>query len=91
MSRRKNTCAGSGIVSNKKSSINGSNRKGLLTLSIPLPLFNRRQGDVDRALADVKKQEAAIDLVRRRIEKEVAMGPRMGVKGEVTRAPSDNA
>jgi cobalt-zinc-cadmium efflux system outer membrane protein len=48
------------------------NRSGLLTLSIPLPLFNRRQGDVDRAVADLKKQEAQVALVQRRIEKEVA-------------------
>ncbi len=48
------------------------NRKGLLTLSIPLPVFNRRQGDVARATAEVKKQEAGIALARRRIEKEVA-------------------
>lgn len=48
------------------------NRSGLLTLSVPLPLFNRRQGDLDRVLADRRKQEAQVALVRRRIEKEVA-------------------
>jgi cobalt-zinc-cadmium efflux system outer membrane protein len=49
-----------------------TNRSGLLTLSVPLPLFNRRQGDLDRALADLKKQEAQVALAERRIEKEVA-------------------
>jgi cobalt-zinc-cadmium efflux system outer membrane protein len=48
------------------------NRSGLLTLSVPLPLFDRRQGDLDRALADRRKQEAQVALVVRRIEKEVA-------------------
>ncbi len=48
------------------------NRTGLLTLSVPLPLFNRRQGDTDRAVAELRKQEAQVALVRRRIEKEVA-------------------
>lgn len=49
-----------------------ADRAGLLTLSIPLPLFNRRQGDADRALALLRKQEAQVALVQRRIEKEVA-------------------
>jgi len=48
------------------------NRTGLLTLSIPLPLFNRRQGDADRARAALRKQQAQVALVERRIEKEVA-------------------
>ncbi len=47
-------------------------RTGQLALSLPLPLLNRRQGDVDRAIAELRKQEATIDLIRRRIEKEVA-------------------
>lgn len=48
------------------------NRVGLFTLSVPLPLWNRRQGDVDRAQAERKKQEAQVALVQRWIEKEVA-------------------
>jgi len=48
------------------------NRRGLLTLSVPLPLLNRRQGDLQRATAELKKQGASVELIRRRIEKEVA-------------------
>jgi cobalt-zinc-cadmium efflux system outer membrane protein len=48
------------------------NRTGLLTLSVPLPLLNRRQGDMVRAQAELRKQEAQVALVQRRIEKEVA-------------------
>jgi cobalt-zinc-cadmium efflux system outer membrane protein len=48
------------------------NRTGLVTLSVPLPLWNRRQGDVDRAVAELRRQEALVTLVQRRIEKEVA-------------------
>jgi len=48
------------------------NRSGLLTLSIPLPLFNRRQGDTERATAELRRQEAQVALIERRIEKDVA-------------------
>ncbi len=48
------------------------NQSGLLTLSIPLPLFNRRDGDLDRAQAELARQEAQVELARRRIEKEVS-------------------
>ena len=48
------------------------NRTGLLTLSVPLPLVNRRQGDLDRVVAELKRQEAQVALVQRRIQKEVA-------------------
>jgi len=48
------------------------NRTGLLTLSIPLPLLNQRQGDLQRAMAELKKQEASVELVQRQIQKEVA-------------------
>lgn len=48
------------------------NRTALLVFSVPLPLFNRRQGDIDRAAAALRQQQAAIELARRRIEKEVA-------------------
>ena len=48
------------------------NQRALLTLSVPLPLFNRRDGDLDRARAELAKQEAQVDLTRRRIEKEIS-------------------
>ena len=38
-------------------------QRGLLTLSVPLPLFNRRDGDLDRARAEVARQEAQVELV----------------------------
>src|SRR5206468_4542445 len=47
-------------------------QRGLLTLSVPLPLFNRREGELDRARAELAKQEAQVELTRRRIEKEIA-------------------
>jgi cobalt-zinc-cadmium efflux system outer membrane protein len=50
-----------------------NNRRGLLTLSVPLPLWNRRDGDLERARADVAKQQAQVELVRRRIDKEVSV------------------
>jgi cobalt-zinc-cadmium efflux system outer membrane protein len=49
-----------------------TNRSGVLAISVPLPLLNRRQGEVDRAAAELRKQEATIQLIQRRIEKEVA-------------------
>jgi outer membrane protein, heavy metal efflux system len=49
-----------------------TNRSGVLALSVPLPLLNRRQGEVDRAAAELRKQEATVQLIQRRIEKEVA-------------------
>ena len=47
-------------------------QSGLLTLSVPLPLFNRRDGDLDRARAEVARHESQVELARRRIEKEVS-------------------
>ncbi len=47
-------------------------RTGMLTFSLPLPLLNRRQGEVDQAMAERSRREAAIELIRLRIEKEVA-------------------
>jgi len=47
-------------------------QRGLLTLSVPLPLFNRRDGDLDRAEAELAKQRAQVELTRRRIEKEIS-------------------
>ena len=53
-----------------------TSQRGLLTFSIPLPLFNRRDGDLDRANAEVARQEAQVELARRRIEKEVSTAVR---------------
>ena len=53
-----------------------TSQRGLLTLSFPLPLFNRRDGDLDRARAEVARQEAQVELARRRIEKEVSTAVR---------------
>ncbi|MFQ5658114.1 MAG: TolC family protein [Candidatus Methylomirabilales bacterium] len=47
-------------------------RRIMLDLSIPLPLFNRRQGDLEATLADEHRREAQIALVRAQIETEVA-------------------
>lgn len=47
-------------------------QRGLLTLSVPLPLFNRRDGELDRARGELAKQEAQVDFARRRIEKEIS-------------------
>lgn len=48
-------------------------QRGLLTLSVPLPLWNRRDGDLERARAEVAKQQAQVELARRRIEKEISV------------------
>jgi outer membrane protein, heavy metal efflux system len=48
-----------------------TNRSGVLALSVPLPLLNRRQGEIDRTMAELRKQEATVQLIQRRIEKEV--------------------
>lgn len=50
-----------------------SNQRGLLTLSVPLPLFNRRDGDLQRAEGELAKQQAQAELARRRIDKEVSV------------------
>ena len=46
--------------------------RGMLDLEIPLPLFNRRQGDLEAALAEEGQQEAQIALIRAQIGTEVA-------------------
>ena len=50
-----------------------TSRRGLLTVSVPLPLWNRRDGDLDRARAEVAKQQAQVELTRRRVEKEISV------------------
>ncbi len=47
-------------------------RRAVLGLSIPLPLINRRQGELEIALAEQARQVARIELLKARIEKEVA-------------------
>ncbi len=48
-------------------------RRVVLDLTIPLPLFNRRQGELEAAFGEELRQEAQIALVRARIETEVAI------------------
>jgi cobalt-zinc-cadmium efflux system outer membrane protein len=45
----------------------------MLDFAIPLPLFNRRQGELEAALAEELRQDAEIALVQARIETEVAI------------------
>ena len=52
--------------------IYGRDQRVLFGIAIPLPLFNRRQGEIESALAERSRQEAAIALVAARIDKEVA-------------------
>ncbi|MCH7897377.1 MAG: TolC family protein, partial [candidate division NC10 bacterium] len=47
-------------------------RRVMLDFAIPLPLFNRHQGELEAALAATLKQEAQIALVQAQIETEVA-------------------
>lgn len=48
------------------------NRRGILGISAPLPILNRRQGDVSAVEAAVRKQEAHRARLFARMEKEVA-------------------
>lgn len=48
--------------------------RGMLEVEIPIPLFNRRQGEVEAALAEKRRQEAQIALIRAQIEAEIAAG-----------------
>ena len=61
-----------GLKYEESREFNTMNQRYLLTLSFPLPLFNRRDGELDSALAELAKQEAQVALARRRIEKEVS-------------------
>jgi cobalt-zinc-cadmium efflux system outer membrane protein len=47
-------------------------RRVMLDLTIPLPLFNRRQGELEKASAGQLKQKAQTALIRAQIETEVA-------------------
>lgn len=46
-------------------------QRAVLGLSLPLPLFTRRQGELEIAFAERARQAARVKLVRARIEKEV--------------------
>ena len=48
------------------------NRRGILGISAPLPILNRRQGDVSAVEASVRKQEAQRVRLFARMENEVA-------------------
>ena len=62
-----------GVKYEEAREFDSTSQRGLLTLSVPLPLFNRREGDLDRARAEVAKQQAQVELTRRRIEKEISV------------------
>lgn len=47
-------------------------RLALFGLSLPLPFWNRREGDLEAARAEIAKQEAERERVLARIDKEVA-------------------
>jgi cobalt-zinc-cadmium efflux system outer membrane protein len=49
-------------------------RLALFGVSIPLPLWNRRDGDVEAARAEVAKHEAERERILARIDKEVTSG-----------------
>ena len=49
------------------------NQRGILGVSVPLPLFNGREGDLAAAEATVRKGEAQRDRTLARIEKEVSI------------------
>jgi cobalt-zinc-cadmium efflux system outer membrane protein len=61
-----------GLKYEQSRELDSLSRRYLFSLSLPLPLFNRRDGDLDRALAELARQEAQVVLTRRRIEKEVS-------------------
>lgn len=52
--------------------IDGRDQRFLFGVTIPLPLLNRRQGEIETALGERSRQAAAIAFVRARIDKEVA-------------------
>lgn len=52
--------------------IDGREQRVLFGLAIPLPLFNRRQGEIEIALGERSRQTAALSFVAARIDKEVA-------------------
>jgi outer membrane protein, heavy metal efflux system len=61
-----------GVRYDQAQEFDSTTRNGLLALAVPLPLVNRRQGELDRALAELRRQEANVRLIQRQIETEVA-------------------
>jgi cobalt-zinc-cadmium efflux system outer membrane protein len=51
-------------------------RSGTVTASVPLPLFNRGRGDLERAAAERRKQAAEVGALQQAIEHEVATAHR---------------
>lgn len=51
--------------------VDSQDRRFILSLSIPLPLINRRQGELVSAAAERDRQVTTVDLIRAQIEKEV--------------------
>ncbi len=52
--------------------IDGRDQRFLFGVTIPLPLLNRRQGEIETALGERSRQTAALSFVAARIDKEVA-------------------
>jgi len=52
--------------------IDGRDQRVLFGIAIPLPLFNRRQGEIEIALGERSRLTAAVTFVGARIDKEVA-------------------
>ncbi len=52
--------------------IDGREQRVLFGVAIPLPLFNRRQGEIETTLGERSRQTAALSFVAARIDKEVA-------------------
>jgi outer membrane protein, heavy metal efflux system len=61
-----------GLKYDQAQEFDSTNRSGLLALAVPLPILNRRQGEVDRALGELGRHEATVQLIQRQIETEVA-------------------
>jgi outer membrane protein, heavy metal efflux system len=60
-----------GLKYDQAQEFDSTNRSGLLALAVPLPVLNRRRGEVDRALGELRRQEATVHLIQRQIETEV--------------------
>ena len=52
--------------------IDGRDQRVLFGVAIPLPVFNRRQGEIETALGERSRLTAAVTFVGARIDKEVA-------------------
>jgi cobalt-zinc-cadmium efflux system outer membrane protein len=61
-----------GLKYDQAQEFDSTNRSGLLALAVPLPILNRRQGEVDRTLGELGRHEATVQLIQRQIETDVA-------------------